>query len=99
MKGFMEFIQEQGVIGVAVAFVLGAAVTKLVTAFVTNIINPILTVLLGSARGISGATLTIGSVHILYGSFISALIDFVIVALVVYVFYKVLKLEKLDKKK
>ena len=99
MKRFLAFVQEQGVVGIAVAFVLGAAVTKLVASFVTDIVNPVLSVLLGAASGLAGATLRIGRVKILYGDFISALIDFMIVSLVVFVAYEILRLEKLDKKK
>lgn len=99
MKGFIEFIKEQGVVGIGVAFVLGAAVTKLVGSFVTNLVNPILSVLLGMGGGLSNATLKVWKVRFQYGNFISALIDFMIVALVVYLFVKVLRLEKLDKKK
>lgn len=97
--GFMEFIQEQGVVGIAVAFVLGAAVTKLVAAFVTDIINPILGIFLGKAQGLGSAVIKVGSAEILIGSFILAMIDFLVVALVVYFMVKVLKADRLDKKK
>ena len=42
MKGFLDFIREQGVVGLAVGFILGGAVSKLVTAIITDIVNPIL---------------------------------------------------------
>ena len=99
MKGFLNFVREQGVIGLAVAFLLGGAVSKVVSALVTDIVNPILSVVLGAADGLKDAALEIGEVRILYGDFLSVLIDFVIIALVVYYGVKVLGLEKLDKKK
>jgi large conductance mechanosensitive channel len=99
MKGFLEFIQEQGVVGIAIAFVLGASVTKLVSAFITDFVNPILSVILGLAGGIAGAKVTIGPLVFAYGHFITVLIDFLIVAFIIYGSYKIFKLEKLTKKK
>jgi len=98
MKGFIEFIRKQGVIGLAVGFILGGAVSKVVSSLVTDIINPVLGVALGAVGDLDSATLKIGSVQILWGSFLSATIDFLVIALVVYCGVKLLKLDKLDKK-
>ena len=94
MKGFVTFIREQGVIGLAVGFILGGAVSKLVTSLVDNIVQPLLGPILGSAEGLNG--LAIGPVT--YGNFITALIDFIVIAAVVYFMFKGLGIEKLDKK-
>ena len=99
MKGFIDFIREQGVIGLAVGFILGGAVSKVVTALVTDIINPILGIPLGAAKGLATASFSIGSAKILYGDMISVLIDFIVVALVVYYGVKAIGLDRLDKKK
>ena len=99
MKGFLDFIREQGVVGLAVGFILGGAVSKVVSALVTDIINPLLGVALGAVGGLKGASLAIGSVTILYGDFLSVLVDFLVIALVVYFGVKLLRLDKLDKKK
>jgi large conductance mechanosensitive channel len=99
MKGFLNFIREQGVVGLAVGFILGGAISKLVTALVTDIINPIIGIGLGAASGLKEASLYLGPARILYGDLISTFIDFTIVALVVYFGVKILKLDKLDKKK
>lgn len=99
MKGFIEFIQSQGIIGLAIGVVMGTSVTKLVTALVTNIINPIVGLLLGKIGDLSKVYLQIGSAKILFGSFISSLIDFLIIAFVVYFSVKILGIDKLDKKK
>lgn len=99
MKGFLNFIREQGVIGLAVGFILGGAVSKVVSALVTDIINPLLGIALGAAEGLKTASLNIGSAKILYGDLISVAIDFIIIALVVYFGVKILGLNKLDKKK
>jgi large conductance mechanosensitive channel len=99
VKGFLDFVREQGVVGLAVGFILGGAVSKVVTALVTDIINPILGVLLGSAEGLKTASIKIGSTEILYGDFIGVIIDFIIIAAVVYFGVKLIRLDKLDKKK
>lgn len=99
MKGFVDFIREQGVVGLAAGFILGGAVSKVVSALVTDVINPILGVALGAAGELKAASLEIGSAKILYGDFIAVAIDFVVIALVVYFGVKILGLAKLDKKK
>jgi len=99
MKDFIEFIRKQGVIGLATGFILGGAVSKVVSSLVQDIINPLLGVVLGSTKGLETAVLAIGSAQIKWGSFVGALIDFTVIALVVYYGFKKLGLEKLDKKK
>lgn len=98
MSEFTDFIRKQGVIGLAVGFILGGAVSKIVAALVEDIINPILGVVLGRAGTLAAATLTLGPVEILWGHFITILIDFLVIALVVFYGVKVLHLDKLDKK-
>ncbi|OGZ32500.1 MAG: hypothetical protein A2V69_02220 [Candidatus Portnoybacteria bacterium RBG_13_40_8] len=98
MKGFIEFIRTQGVVGFAVGFILGGAVSKVVASLVTDIVNPIIGAVLGSAAGLDSASFKIGSISILWGHFISVIIDFLIIALVVYYGFKALKLDQVDKK-
>jgi large conductance mechanosensitive channel len=96
-KGFLEFIRKQGVVGLAVGFILGGAISKLVSAIVTDIINPILGIILGKIN-LENAAIVVGSAKIMWGDFVGVLIDFIVIALVVYFGVKVLKLDKLDKK-
>jgi len=98
-EGFRDFIKEQGVVGLAVGFILGGAVSKLVAAIVEDLINPIVGLILGSAEGLKTASIKLGSATILWGDLISVFIDFVVIALVVYFGVKWLKLDKLDKEK
>ncbi len=97
LQGFMDFIRNQGVVGLAVGFILGGAVSKTVTSLVDNIINPLVGALLGKVD-LADKALTIGSVSLKYGAFIGTVVDFVIVAAVVYFGVKSLGLDKLDKK-
>jgi len=99
MKGFIEFVREQGVMGLAVGFILGGAISKVVASLVSDIINPILSVILGAAGDLSSLSVKIGPIDLMYGHFIAVLIDFVVIAAVVYFGVKGLGLEKLDKKK
>ena len=98
MKGFIDFIRKQGVVGLAVGFILGGAVSKVVASIVADLINPLVGLILGAAGGLQGMVLKIGSADIMIGNFIATLIDFLVIALVVYYGVKMLKLDKLDKK-
>lgn len=99
MKGFLDFVREQGAIGLAVGFILGGAVSDLVKSLIDNIINPILGILLSQAQGISEASFQILGATVKYGALINTLINFCVIAAVVYFGVKKLGLDKLDKKK
>jgi len=99
VKGFVQFIREQGVVGLAVGFILGGAVSKLVSSLVQDIISPVLALGLNNFDDLNKAYLQVGSVKIMWGSFLNVFIDFLVIALVVYFGVKALKLDKLDKKK
>ncbi|TSC81909.1 MAG: putative Large-conductance mechanosensitive channel-like protein [Parcubacteria group bacterium Gr01-1014_20] len=99
IHGFLDFIREQGVVGLAVGFILGGAVSKMVASLVSDIINPLLGVILGSAGELKDAALVVGPIKILWGSFVATVIDFVVIALVVYFGVKLIGLDKLDKRK
>jgi large conductance mechanosensitive channel len=94
LAGFMDFIRAQGVVGLAIGVVLGAAVGKVVASLVSDIVMPIVAMLLGSTDGIAGLAV----MGITYGKFIASLVDFGIIAAVIYFGVKGLGLDKLDKK-
>lgn len=105
MKEFSDFLKTFGVIGLAIAFVIGAASSKLVTAFVSDIINPIVGIFLpsGDLKTLNyNVTNSQGAVSTFaYGDLISNIIDFLIIAFVVFLAYKVLSRYKIveDKSK
>lgn len=99
MKGFIEFVRTQGVVGLAVGFILGGAISKVVSALVDDIINPVLGIFLGAAGNLSEMYFNVGSAKVMWGDFISVIIDFLVVAVVVYFGVKKLGLDKLDNKK
>jgi len=99
LQGFIDFIKEQGVVGLAVGFILGGAVAKVVSSLVTDLINPLIGLILGSTKGLEGAKIELLGAKIMYGHFLSVALDFIIIAAVVYFVVKGLGLDKLDKKK
>ena len=98
LSGFVQFIRKQGVVGLAVGFILGGAVSKLVSAIVTDIINPLLGALLSSVGNLKDATASVGSAVLKWGDLVSVAIDFIVIAAVVYFGVHMLGLDKLDHK-
>lgn len=85
LKGFRDFILRGNVMDLAVAVIIGAAFTAIVTALTTNIINP----LLGAVIGKPNFDYLVGHINggaIEYGKFITAVINFLLIAAVVYFF-------------
>lgn len=99
---FVDFIREKGVLGLAIGIIMGGAVSKLVTSIVDNLINPLVGALTGAAGNLNDLAYTVPFTHIIFkwGAFVSSLIDFLSIVLVVYlVFVKSPILSRLDKKK
>jgi len=98
MRNFIAFIRDRGISGFAVGFILGKATSDLIGSFVNDIINPVIGILTGNFTDLSKMSYTIGEATINYGNFIVLFINFVILAVTVYVIFKLLRLEKFDKK-
>ncbi len=86
---FVDFLMKYQVIGLAVAFIIGAAATKMVTAMVSDIVMPVIAVLIPGGDWRT-AEFLVGPIKFLVGDFVGALIDFIIIALVVYLIVKIL---------
>lgn len=86
LKGFKEFLLRGNVIDLAVAVVIGAAFTAIVTAFTSNIINPLIAAIGGSGSIGLGFHILDGNdkTFVDIGAVITAAINFVIIAAVVY---------------
>jgi len=89
LKGFKEFILRGNVIDLAVAVVIGTAFTAIVNALVTNIFNPIIGALFNASELSKALVVTIptiggGAAEIKFGAVLAAVIQFLIVAAVVY---------------
>jgi large conductance mechanosensitive channel len=98
MKGFTKFIQEQGVVGLAVGFILGGAVSAFVADFANGIVNPIVAAIF-SSESLASNSLNVGDATLEWGAVVASLINFAIIAGVVYWGVKGLGLDKLDKEK
>lgn len=84
LKGFKEFILRGNVIDLAVAVVIGAAFTAVVTSIVNNLFNPLIGALSMNDSLANALTVTIGDAQLKFGAVLVAIINFLIVAVVVY---------------
>ena len=84
------------IIDLAVAFVIGAAFAKIITALVTAIIMPIISLIVGEG-GVSDMTFTVGVTIFPIGLFLQAVIDFILVAFVLFLIIK--GMNRMQKKK
>ncbi len=84
---FKTFLKNYQVLGLAVAFIIGAAATKLVTALVKDVVMPIVAVLVPGGDW-QNSILSLGPVNFMIGDLVGNLIDFLIVALVVFMIVK-----------
>ncbi|MEK6945778.1 MAG: MscL family protein [Nanoarchaeota archaeon] len=95
---FFEFLKEYKVIGLAVALIIGLAAVALVKSIVDNLIMPIVTPFIPGGAW-QTATFSIGPIVIGWGALLGGIINFVIIAFVVFIIAKyVLKEEKVSKK-
>ena len=96
IKEFNEFISRGNVIDMAVGVIMGSAFGKIVTSLVNDIIMPLVGVLIG---GIDFTSLSfkIQDASVKYGSFIQNIVDFLIVAICIFIFVKIInKLNTID---
>ena len=90
---FKAFLLKHGVIALAVAVVIGGAVQKLVAAIVADLIMPIIGALMPGGNWRT-ATMSIGPIMLGLGDFLGAVLDFLIIALVVFLIVKTLVREQ-----
>jgi large conductance mechanosensitive channel len=103
-QGFINFIREQGVVGIGVGFVVGTSAAVLIKSVVTNLVNPLIGVVMGGAD-LSSKVICLSTKSgicrnsLNYGQVISDILSFILILAVVYFVIKSLRLEKLDKEK
>lgn len=88
VQEFKEFIDQGNAMDMAVGVVIGGAFTAIVTALTTDIINPLITLLSGGAVGEDGVAIPLTVAGMNIGNFISAIINFLIIAIVVFLLVK-----------
>lgn len=95
---FKEFINKGNVMDMAVGVIIGGAFTAIVTSLTDNIINPLITVITGG-NGTQVGGLVIPGTQIDFGAFLSAVINFLIIAVIVFLIVKSFnKMQSLTKK-
>ena len=87
VKEFKEFISRGNMMDLAVGVIIGAAFTAIVNSLVKNLINPLIGLFIGKID-LSNLKFTIGEATFKYGSFLNAVINFLIIALVVFFLIK-----------
>ncbi|HEX7158046.1 MAG TPA: large conductance mechanosensitive channel protein MscL [Edaphobacter sp.] len=96
LKGFRDFVLRGNVMDLAVAVIIGAAFTAIVTALTEKIINPLMGALVGKPNfGYLVAHVNGGEIR--YGDFLTAVVNFLLIAAVVY-FFLVMPTQYLVKK-
>ena len=95
-REFREFALQGNVLDLAIGVIVGAAFGKIVTSLVNDIIMPLVGVLLGGVD-FKGLSFKLGSAVVMYGAFIQNVIDFIIVAFVI--FMAVRTLNRLSKRR
>ena len=100
LKEFKAFALKGNVIDLAVGVIIGGAFGKIVSSLVNDILMPVIGVILGGVSFtdlkyvITPASGDIAEVAILYGSFIQAIVDFLIIAFSIFLFIKLLSSRK-----
>ena len=98
LKEFKEFAMKGNLVDIAVAFVMGAAFGRVVTSFTGGIVSPLIGLIFKSdfkdlkwvitPESMNDAGETVAEVAVLYGDFLTSLIDFIIVAFVMFMIIK-----------
>lgn len=93
LKGFRDFIMRGNVLDLAVAVIMGAAFGAVITALVENVLTPLIAAIVGKPN-FNSLQFTVNGGVVKYGNFITALINFLLIAAAVY-FFIVLPMKKL----
>ena len=93
MSEFKEFISKGNVMDMAVGIIIGGAFTAIVTALVDSILMPVIGAICGGLS-VEDMSVTVGNASIGYGAFIQAIIDFLLVAWVLFLIIKALNKAK-----
>lgn len=87
LKEFKDFAMKGNVLDLAIGVVIGAAFGKIVTSLVKDIITPIISLITGKIE-FTKLSISIGAAELNYGSFITSVIDFLIIALTIFIVIK-----------
>ena len=88
LKEFKAFVIRGNVLDLAVAVIIGGSFGKIVTSLVNDIIMPLIGLIIGGID-FSGLAFTVGSAKVTYGNFINNVLNFLIIAIVIFLIVKV----------
>jgi len=87
LKEFKEFVMRGNVLDLAVAVIIGGAFGKIISSLVNDILMPLIGLVLGGID-FSALTFTVGDAVVAWGAFVQAIIDFLIIAFVIFMIIK-----------
>lgn len=87
LKEFKEFVMRGNVLDLAVAVIIGGAFGKIISSLVNDILMPLIGLLLGGVN-FAGLSFTVGEAVVTWGNFVQAIVDFLIVAFVIFMIVK-----------
>lgn len=93
LKEFKEFAFKGNVVDLAVAVIMGGAFGKIVTSLVNDVLMPLIGVILGGISFVD-LKLTVAQSEILYGNFIQSIVDFLIIAICIFLMVKAMNATK-----
>ena len=89
IKEFKAFISKGSVLDLAVGVIIGGAFGKIVSSFVNDIIMPLIGIIIGGIN-IEGLSAQVGGATVTYGVFIQSVVDFLIIAIFIFLFIKLI---------
>ena|SRR3712207_1328035 len=89
LKEFKEFAMKGNVMDLAVGVVIGGAFGAIVTSLVNDIIMPLVGIIIGGID-VAGLSVKVGTAKLSYGSFLQAIINFIIIAFSIFIFIKII---------
>jgi len=96
LKEFRDFAMRGNVVDLAVGVIIGGAFGKIIASLVNDILFPLIGLLLGGIN-FAEKSVTVGAAVIMYGAFIQSIIDFVIVAFVIFLLIRTMtRMQKPD---
>ena len=89
LKEFREFATKGNVVDLAVGVIIGTAFGKIISSLVADIIMPLIGILIGGVH-YEDLVIEVGDAHVTYGKFLQNVIDFVVIAFVIFLMVKVI---------
>jgi large-conductance mechanosensitive channel len=103
LNGFTDFLRDQSVIGIGIGLVLGTQLKVVVDSITNGLVLPMTQLVLPNQKSLADQIVAVHlngkSVAIHWGNIVYTLFNFVVVAFIVYAIFKLLKLDRLAKKK